>query len=248
MGKGYGKALTIFLVVLIIAIIGILGFFAFKIYNSSTTTKKGKDAVAEFDQNVGTEQNSNSSNKNENNTNNNENNTENNSASLDDLLNQMTETESQNEVANTNSNTNKKKDLMYEGFKMIGTISIPSIDVEYPILAENSQEALKKAIVAVYPNPPDNVINKPGNLVLWGHNYKDGTFFSNISKLTTGSKIYIRDTTGTKVAYQVYNTYETTDSDIEYARRDTGGAREVTLSTCSNDTAKRTIVWARAVE
>lgn len=242
MGKGYGKVLTIVLIVLIIAIVGILGFFAFKIYNSNTTTKKGKDAVAEFDQNVGDGQSTNNNNKNKNNTNSNNEG----GSSLGDLVNsEELNGEGSSSIYQTQTGN---KENVFEGFRVIGTISIPSIDVEYPILAENSQEALKKAIVAVYPNPPDDVINKPGNLVLWGHNYKDGTFFSNISKLTTGAKVYIKDTTGTKVAYQVYNTYETSDSDIEYARRDTNGAREVTLSTCSNDTAKRTIVWARAIE
>ena len=104
---------------------------------------------------------------------------------------------------------------------------------------------MKIAIVAVYPKDPASAINQPGNLVLWGHNYKDGTFFSNISQLSTGAKIYIKDTTGTKIEYQVYNVYETTDSDMTYATRDTDGAREVTLSTCADTSGKRTIVWAR---
>ena len=82
-------------------------------------------------------------------------------------------------------------------------------------------------------------------IVLWGHNYKYGTFFSDIGKLTTGAKIYIKDTSGTKLEYQVYNSYETTDSDMTYATRETNGAREITLSTCSNESGKRIIVYAK---
>ena len=83
--------------------------------------------------------------------------------------------------------------------------------------------------------------------MLWGHNYKNGTFFSDIGKLTTGAKIYIKDTSGTKLEYQVYNSYETTDSDMTYATRETNGSREITLSTCSNEAGKRIIVYAKQI-
>ena len=254
MGKRYGKVLTIVLVLAIVLIIGILGFFAFRVFNSGATTKKALDKVAEFDKNTETQVEQNNQNTNNTNTSNNTENTENaensnnntNNLSLEEIAKMMEE--DNNTSGNTNNNSNNNKDTYYEGYKVIGTISIPSINIVYPILEENNSKTLKMAIVAVYPNNPENAVNKPGNLVLWGHNYKDGTFFSDIKKLATGAKIQIKDTSGNKVTYQVYNSYETSDSDMSYARRDTEGTREITLSTCSNASGRRDIVWAREVK
>lgn len=237
MEKGYGKVLSILLVIAIILIIGILGFFAFRIFRSGTTNKNGKDIVAEFDINTPTIPSKNN-NIDENNEENNE------GISLDDII----KTFGENTNNSSNQQSGKKKATYYKGYKVIGTISIPSINIEYPILNDYSSETLKIAIVAVYPNDAEDQVNKPGNLVLWGHNYKDDTFFSKIGELKVGAKIYIKDTDGVKLTYQVYNVYETTDSDSDYTRRDTEGKVELSLSTCTAQSGRRTIVWARAVE
>lgn len=238
MKNEYGNLLSIVLIVAIIVVVGILGFFGYKVYTSNETNKKAQNVVSEFDQNV--------NNNNNNNTNSSNDGTsskdDNQNSSLGDILDSLGEGD-----GNSFYQHQGNKETTYEGYKVIGTISIPSINVEYPILEENTPATLKIAIVAVYPQEADreNAVNKPGNLVLWGHNYKNGTFFSDIGKLTTGSKIYIKDTSGTKLEYQVYNVYTTTDSDMSYATRNTDGAREITLSTCDNVAGKRTIVWAR---
>ena len=39
--------------------------------------------------------------------------------------------------------------------------------------------------------------------------------------------------------------YETTASDASYMQRDTEGRREISLQTCTNDSAGRIIVWAK---
>ena len=88
-------------------------------------------------------------------------------------------------------------------------------------------------------------MNSVGNVVLIGHNYRNGQFFSNNKKLVNGDKIYITDLKGNKVTYVVYNVYQTSVSDTESYNRDTNGKREITLSTCtdaSND--QRIIVLA----
>lgn len=240
MKEQYGNFLSIMLIVAIVVVVAILGFFGYKVYTSGQTEGKAKEAVSEFDKNTA----------NNNNNNNNVSNSQQNNvssgnetnSSLGDILNNLV---SQGGDSSIYQNPGTTKETLYEGYRVIGTISIPSIKIEYPILEENTSETLKIAIVAVHPKEPANAVNKPGNLVLWGHNYKNGTFFSDIGKLTTGAKIYIKDMSGTKLEYQVYNLYETSDSDMTYATRDTEGAREVTLSTCSNESGKRTIVWAR---
>ena len=235
MENKYGNLLSIMLIVAIVIVVVILGFFGYKVYNSNKTNKKAEDVVSQFDKNT-----DNTNNEDKDSSNNNSSEADGNNSSLQDIL---------DNLGNDNSNSiyqqQGNKDTYYEGYKVIGTISIPSIDVEYPILEENTSATLKIAIVAVYPQDPANAVNKQGNLVLWGHNYKNGTFFSDIGKLTTGAKIYIKDTSGTKLEYQVYNSYETTDSDMTYATRETNGAREITLSTCSNESGKRIIVYAK---
>lgn len=240
MESRFSSVLSIILVIAIVVIIGVLGFFGYKVLQSNDTTQKANDIVSEFDQNTGDGENVENTTKPDNNTSSDENTTQP-GTSLDDILNNLGEGGSSGSIYDQSG----KKDTYYEGYKVIGTISIPSINIEYPILEENTSAALKIAIVPVHPRDPANAVNKVGNLVLWGHNYKNGTFFSDIGKLTTGAKIYIKDTTGTKVEYKVYNSYETTDSDMTYATRDTEGTREITLSTCANEAGKRIIVWAR---
>ncbi len=91
-------------------------------------------------------------------------------------------------------------------------------------------------------------INKVGNTVISGHNYRNGLFFSNLKKLTNGDKIYITDTSGNKITYTVYNVFEAEATDSSFYNRDTGGLREVTLSTCTDNGALRTIVLAKEVK
>ena len=90
-------------------------------------------------------------------------------------------------------------------------------------------------------------INKVGNTVIQGHNYRNGLFFSNLKKLSKGDKIYITDDTGTKITYEIYNIFEAEATDSSFYRRDTSGLREITLSTCTDDGALRTIVLAKEV-
>ncbi len=96
--------------------------------------------------------------------------------------------------------------------------------------------------------PGTNNLNEPGNTVLAGHNYSNGTFFSNNENLKNGDKIIITDESGRRVEYEVYDKFQTSLSDTEYMTRSTGGKREISLSTCTADTSARIIVLAREVE
>lgn len=88
-------------------------------------------------------------------------------------------------------------------------------------------------------------VNKIGNTVLAGHNYRNGTFFSNNKKLAIGDKIYLTDTSGKKVTYTIYKKYQTDANDFSYATRDTNGLREISVSTCTDDSSARLILWAK---
>ena len=131
----------------------------------------------------------------------------------------------------------------YKEFTVIGTIQIPNIDLKYPILQENGTEALETSVVLMY---TAQGLNNAGNSVITGHNYRNGTMFSNLNKLTNGDYIYITDNTGRNLKYKIYNIYEETEIDNTYITRNTDGKKEITLSTYNNENKAKIIIFARA--
>ena len=118
-----------------------------------------------------------------------------------------------------------------------------SIDLKYDILDDISPEAMENAIVKMYPSDID--LNEVGNVVLIGHNYNNGTLFSHNEDLENGDEIIITDKDGDQVTYEVYNKFVTTPSDVNYMVRSTNGKREISLSSCTDDTQNRIIILAR---
>ena len=57
----------------------------------------------------------------------------------------------------------------YEGFTVIGRIEIPKTNIDYPILEKVTKKSLEKGIPLLY----GAGINKEGNSVLVGHNYRN---------------------------------------------------------------------------
>lgn len=226
--KKYGNFLTIILIIVIIAIIGLLAFFGYDIYRKYYIDKDAQEAVSGFD-----------SSRNEINNNNNNivNNTANNEV-VGDVLNFLQNIESN---GSNNSNNSNGSTYKYKGFVMLGHIEIPKTNIKYPILKETSGKALETSVT--YLSGPG--LNQVGNSVIVGHNYRNGLFFSDNKKLANGDKIYITDESGTKLTYTIYNKYETTPEDASYLSRDTAGARELTLSTCTDDSKARTIIYAK---
>jgi len=130
----------------------------------------------------------------------------------------------------------------YKEFTVIGTIQIPDIDLKYPILQENTTKALETSTVLMY---SAQGLNNEGNTVIMGHNYRNGTMFSNLSKLTKGDYIYITDTTGRKVKYEIYSIYEAEENENSYITRKIEGKKEISLVTATNDSKLRTIILAK---
>lgn len=226
----YSKVLTIVLVIVIVAIVLLLGFLAFDYIKKFTTTKQASDFVEDYqgDITTGNEDTGNSTEIEEN-------------ITLDN-----NEIEINNTGTNSSGTSNSNKKKTYKGFTVVGTMKIPTINLEYPILEEISTKSLETALVALYPSG-DN-INLPGNTVVIGHNYRNGTLFSNLKKLSNGAKIYVTDFRGKSITYQVYNKFEASESDTSFYTRDTNGLAELTLSTCtdaSND--QRTIIFAKQI-
>ena len=130
----------------------------------------------------------------------------------------------------------------YNGYKVLGKIKIPKTGIEELVLEKVTTKSIESAVAVLY-GPG---LNKPGNTVIVGHNYRNGTLFSNNKLLSVGDKIYITDEGGTQVIYTITKKYITPAQDFEYASRDTEGRREISLSTCTEDSNSRLIIWASA--
>ena len=140
------------------------------------------------------------------------------------------------------NNRNNKKYL--EGYEILGTIEIPKTNLKCPILEqyEYSPKALETSVVVLY----GVGLNQVGNTTIAGHNYRNGVFFSNNKKLSVGDKIYITDSTGKRIPYTIYDKFEAAENESDYITRDTQGAIEISLTTCTDDSKARLIILARA--
>ena len=211
----YSNVLTVILIIAIIAIIVIVGIIGYNIYKKYRTEKGAAEAVAQFDNAI----------KNNHTDNSIVNNTE---------INGIVE---DSEIA-TNTKTGK---TTYKGYEVVSTIHIPKINLKYPILEKVTKKSLETSVAFLY-GPG---LNEVGNNVIIGHNYRNGTMFSNLKKLSNGDAIYITDLSGRKIKYIVYKIYRTSGDDASYMTRNTNGKREISLSTCTDDSKARTIVWAK---
>lgn len=253
--KKYSKILTILLVIIIIAVIGLLGFLGYTYYKKNTIIDSASNFVDNFEkQQIATETepereiNTGNQSTSNNNTLSVEipaENQQGSSTSTDANASTntgSTTTTTKPEDSQTPSSSNSVKKQMYKGFEMCGTISIPKTKLKYPILTRLSPKALDTAVVVEYPKDP--VLNEVGNIVIAGHNYRNGTFFSNNYKLAKGDKINITDLNKKTVTYVIYKIFETSDTNTEFYNRDTNGKREITLKTCTNNAQARLIIQA----
>ncbi len=217
----YSKVLTVILVIVIVAIIGLLGFLAYDYYQNYVVTKDTSEFVDNFQGDI-----------------------------TEGDIKDGEDTETSNEANpfnqikddNTASNTSSKKQQTYKGFGVLGTMEIPTINFRYPVLEKVTKKSIETAVAFLY----GTELNQPGNSVIIGHNYRNGLFFSNNKKLNVGDKIYITDNEGKKLTYTIYNKFETTPEDTSFYQRDTGGKPEITLSTCTDDSSARLIIFAKA--
>ena len=223
-GSKYSTVLTVILIIAIIGIIAMLIFIVYRIYRKKYIENGATQAVVKFEESI---------------LNNNSNNSIVQNQTSSNGISGVTETNQQSQTStNTGSSNNRTK---YKGFYVVGTIKIPSIKLNYPILEKVTKKSLETSVAFLY-GPG---LNKVGNNVIIGHNYRNGTMFSNLKKLQNGAIIYITDESGNQVKYKMYKSYRTSGDDATYMTRNTNGKREISLSTCTDDSKARLIVWAR---
>lgn len=126
----------------------------------------------------------------------------------------------------------------YRGYKTVGKITIPKLNIEKYILDETTEESLKVGVTKLCgPNA-----NQEGNFCISGHNYVQT--FGRLKELEIGDKIIIADTYNREVTYQVYKTYKVEPTDTSCLSQETNGEREITLITCTLGAIKRNIIKA----
>ena len=166
--------------------------------------------------------------------------------------NQKNEKESQEIVAafsNIDFSKNEKKSesqiqLEYKGYKVIGIVKIPKINLEYPILEignidpESAKEPMKLSIIKYW----GEKVNDYGNLSIAGHNNKDGTMFGKTKKLQKGDIIELTDLKGQTIQYSIYDIFVTDPNDVSILLPKDELVREVTLITCTNGNKERLIL------
>lgn len=241
----YSNILTMILIFFVVAICGIIGYFAYDLFNSNNINSNAQSAIDEFESATQTVK----KDKEKKNTVAEENtaveNTATNNVSMlspvepmEPIQNTATEEPT---VENPEEKVEPEKVYM-EGYEVMGTIEIPKTGVKYPILERVTVRSIEIAVAIAYPQNAE--LNKEGNVVIYGHNYRNGLFFSDNKKLSNGDKIYITDKYGEKVTYEIYNIYQTDASDASYFVRDTEGRREISLQTCTDSGDGRIIIWA----
>ena len=157
MERRYSKFLTIILIIIIVAIIGLLAYLGYDYYTKYRINKDSGEAVDAFIEEVTVEQP------------NTENTTGNNNTGND-----ITTNTSTNATGDSTTSTNTKR-RTYKGFNMLGTIEIPKTGIKYTILEKVTKKSLETSVAVVWPEQA--TLNKPGNVVIVGHNYRNGVFF-----------------------------------------------------------------------
>ncbi len=228
----YSNLLSMILVVLIVAILGIIGYFGYDMLSSKAINSNAQTALEEFEKATTTIKRDTSNLKKKDDE---ENNLEN-VTNPEELLNNLTP-----EPEEPEEETTEPEKVYMEGYEVMGRIQIPKTKVDYPVLSPNAKRSLEIAVTIAY-GPG---LNEVGNTVIFGHNYRNGLFFSNNKKLAVGDKILITDQKGETITYEIYKMYETTPNDASYMKRDTEGKREISLQTCTDDSSGRIIIWAR---
>ena len=135
------------------------------------------------------------------------------------------------------------------GYDVIGIVTIPKINIQYPILAietsnpEETKEPMKYGIVKYW----GGNVNDYGNLSIAGHNNYNGTMFGKTKNLKIGDIVELTDLTKTTMQYEIYDIFVTDPNDVRILATNDETIREVTLITCTNGNRERLILKAKQI-
>ena len=157
-----------------------------------------------------------------------------------------TENQNNNQTKTNNTKIDTKTYTSKDGVKYTteAILKIPKINIEYPVLSATS-DALLFVSLNKYWGPQPNEV---GNYCIVGHYYENGKMFGKLHKLKNGDKAELTDLSGNTLKYQVYNKYVVEPSNKSCTSQLTGGKKEITLITCTDDSQGRYIIKAREVK
>lgn len=139
------------------------------------------------------------------------------------------------------SENDEKTITKYKGYDIVGIIEISKINIEYPIINQTSDETMALSITKFW----GNNVNDIGNFTMAGHNYFDGTMFSNTNKLNIEDTIKMTDLDGKTIEYKVFDKYIIDPNDVKCVQSVKENTREITLITCINGRNNRLVIKAR---
>ncbi len=132
------------------------------------------------------------------------------------------------------------KTVKIDGYDYIGYLSIPSLDLTLPVMAQWSYPGLKIAPGRYFGSVYDD------NLVIAGHNY--ARHFSPIKWLEEGTKVTFTDMEEVEWNYEVMETETLAPAQVEeMTGKQTGDAWDLTLFTCNTGGQTRCAVRCRRI-
>lgn len=145
-------------------------------------------------------------------------------------------------ITETKNNTEKVTYTTNEGaaYQVDAVLKIPSLDIEYPVLSDSTEELLKISLNKFWGPEPNEV----GNYCVVGHNYKSKKMFGKLSQIKDNAEIKLTDVSGRTLTYVVYDRYIVDPDDVACTSQLTNGKKEITLITCTNYGQQRLVVKA----
>lgn len=142
------------------------------------------------------------------------------------------------------SETDKKVETEYKGYKVVGIIEIPKINIKYPILNKTNDDSMQYSITKF----SGGEVNSIGNFVVAGHNYLDGSMFGKVKQLEIGDQIRLTDLYNNTVTYEIFDIFSVEPNDTSILESVDKNSREVTLITCTKGHVERLITKAREIK
>lgn len=136
----------------------------------------------------------------------------------------------------TTEEVREMKTVNINGDEFIGTITIPVLNLELPVMSEYSYSRLKKAPCRYYGNLFTN------DLIICAHAYE--TFFVNLIKLKQNDLIVFTDVDGNNYAYEVLEIEILKPTDVD---KMVNNEFDLTLYTCTSDNMNRVTVRCNRV-
>lgn len=133
-------------------------------------------------------------------------------------------------IANPNEETTDEtmSEVLINGYKYIGYLLFPTLELEVPVISECDMTKLKTAPCRYSGE------SSTDDLVIAGHNYTK--HFGKIPLLASGDKVYLVDMDGTAIEYEVVVIDILAPTDIEEM---TAGEYDLSLFTCDYSGSSR---------